>query len=133
MLTRYRPREMAARPFLDHVQVAAPQGCEAAARWFYGDVVGLSELEKPESLQRRGGAWFDLGDAQLHIGVDEPFAPARKAHPALRWTNAELEAVAERLAKAGAPVRWDQELPGIRRFFTEDPWGNRLEFLAQAD
>ncbi len=124
---------MAEPPYLDHVQIAAPRDCEAQARRFYGAVVGLSELEKPKPLQARGGVWFALGDGQLHIGVEEPFRAARKAHPAFRWTDAELHVVAKRLADAGAPVRWDEELPGIRRFFTDDPWGNRLEFQAQAD
>jgi hypothetical protein len=124
---------MAPPPYLDHVQIAAPPGCEAQARQFYGALVGLSELQKPEPLWARGGVWFELGDGQLHIGVEEPFAAAREAHPAFRWTDAELRAVAKRLADAGAPVRWDEELPGIRRFFTDDPWGNRLEFLAPAN
>ena len=121
---------MPSQPVLDHVQIAAPRGCEAEARRFYGDVLGLPELEKPESLRGRGGAWFALGDGQLHIGVEEPFAPARKAHPALRWDEAGLVAIAERLQDAGSAVRWDDNLPDIRRFFTDDPWGNRLEFLA---
>jgi catechol 2,3-dioxygenase-like lactoylglutathione lyase family enzyme len=123
---------MAPPPYLDHVQIAAPPGCEAQARQFYGALVGLSELQKPEPLRARGGVWFALGDGQLHIGVEEPFAAARKAHPGFRVTGAELHAVGKRLADAGAPVRWDDELPGIRRFFTDDPWGNRLEFLAVA-
>lgn len=123
---------MAAPPYLDHVQIAAPPGCEAQARRFYGALIGLSELQKPEPLRVRGGVWFALADGQLHIGVEEPFAAARKAHPAFRCNEAELEAVAKRLADAEAPVRWDQERPGIRRFFTDDPWGNRLEFLALA-
>jgi catechol 2,3-dioxygenase-like lactoylglutathione lyase family enzyme len=123
---------MPAQPCLDHVQIAAPRGCEAQARWFYGSVIGLPELDKPASLRARGGAWFALADAQLHIGVEEQFAPARKAHPALRRTDADLEAVAERLVRAGTLPRWDEEIPGIRRFFVDDPWGNRLEFLAAA-
>lgn len=117
---------------LDHVQLAAPVGCEAEARRFYGELLGLPELEKPEPLRGRGGAWFALGDGrQLHVGVEQPFAPARKAHPALRASAAELDALAARLAAGGAPVRWDESLE-VRRFFTEDPWGNRLELLAPA-
>lgn len=117
-------------PALDHVQLAAPPGCEPAARRFYGELLGLTELAKPEPLGARGGVWFALGVGQLHIGVQDPFTPARKAHPALRVSDAAaLEALAQRLAAAGAPVRWDAELPGVRRFYTEDPWGNRLEFL----
>ncbi len=116
---------------LDHVQLAAPPGCEAEARRFYGELLGLAEIEKPEPLRARGGAWFALGDGrQLHIGVEQPFAPARKAHPAFGVYGArELDALAERLAAAGAPVRWDEELP-VRRFFSEDPWGNRIELVA---
>jgi catechol 2,3-dioxygenase-like lactoylglutathione lyase family enzyme len=111
---------------LDHVQVAAPPGCEADARRFYGDLLGLAEVPKPEPLRARGGVWFE----QLHVGVEPDFAPARKAHPALRADD--LDAVAERLAAAGAPVQWDESLPGVRRFYTADPWGNRLELLTSA-
>jgi catechol 2,3-dioxygenase-like lactoylglutathione lyase family enzyme len=111
---------------LDHVQVVAPPGCEPAARRFYGELLGLTEVEKPEALRGRGGVWFEL----LHVGVEDPFTPARKAHPALRVAAAELDALAERLAAAGEPVRWDDEIPGVRRFFTADPWGNRVELLA---
>lgn len=124
---------MAAQPQLDHVQLAAPQGCEAEARAFYGRLLGLNELQKPASLQGRGGVWFAVGDHQLHIGIEEPFAPARKAHPAFRWADVgELRAVAARLCEAGVAVEWDEELPGVWRFFSRDPWGNRLEFLAGA-
>jgi catechol 2,3-dioxygenase-like lactoylglutathione lyase family enzyme len=112
---------------LDHVQVAAPPGCEAEARGFYGRLLGLRELEKPPALAARGGVWFE----QLHVGVEQDFAPARKAHPALVLGDAvQLSALAERLTAAGVPVRWDTEIPGIDRFYTEDPWGNRLELLA---
>jgi catechol 2,3-dioxygenase-like lactoylglutathione lyase family enzyme len=117
---------------LDHVQLAAPPGCEAEARRFYGDVLGLPEVAKPRSLEGRGGVWFSLGKQQLHIGVEEPFSPARKAHPALRVEPTELDALAKRLASAGARVAWDDLLPGVRRFYTEDPWGNRVELLADA-
>lgn len=115
---------------LDHVQVAAPPGCEAQARRFYGEVIGLAELAKPETLRERGGVWFSLGAQQLHVGVEASFSPALKAHPALRVEPAALAALAERLVTAGATVTWDRRLPGIRRFYTHDPWGNRLELLA---
>jgi catechol 2,3-dioxygenase-like lactoylglutathione lyase family enzyme len=115
---------------LDHVQLAAPPGCEADARRFFGDLVGLEELEKPEPLRARGGAWFRVGAQQLHVGVAEPFAPARKAHPALRVRPDALDGLAERLTAAGVEVRWDDALPGARRFYANDPWGNRLEFVA---
>ena len=117
---------------LDHVQIAAPEGCEAAARRYFGELVGLAEIEKPEPLRARGGAWFALGERQLHVGVEKDFEPARKAHVGLRVEAAELGPLAERLASAGAPVAWDDALPGERRFYSEDPWGNRIEFLAAA-
>ena len=117
---------------LDHVQLAAPPGCEADARTFYSEVVGLDEVGKPESLRRRGGVWFSLGAQQLHVGIEEPFSPARKAHPALRVDSHALDAIAERLLAVGAPVVWDDALPGLRRFYTQDPWGNRIEMLAAA-
>ena len=115
---------------LDHVQVAAPPGCEAPARAFYGELLGLPEVEKPESMRASGGAWFALGAQQLHVGVEDPFAPAAKAHPGLSVTDEELDALAERLEAAGAPVTWDDRKPGVRRFYTADPFGNRLELLA---
>ena len=121
-----------ALPVLDHVQVAAPPGCETRARRFYAELLGLVEIDKPAALGARGGVWFALGrGAQLHVGVADDFAPALKAHPALRIaTVARLEMVGRRLAAVGAPVAWDSGLPGVRRFFTTDPFGNRLELLA---
>jgi catechol 2,3-dioxygenase-like lactoylglutathione lyase family enzyme len=116
---------------LDHVQLAAPPGCEAEARRFFGDVLGLAEIEKPQPLRARGGAWFALSDGgELHIGVEDPFAPARKAHPAFRVDEEALDNLAARLESAGELVEWDDSLPGVRRFYTADPWGNRLELLA---
>ena len=112
---------------LDHVQLAAPAGCEEAARHFYGELLGLPELPKPATLAGRGGVWFQLGAQGLHIGVEQPFAAARKAHPALLVRN--LDALAAKLQAAGVEVTWDNDLPGYRRFYASDPWGNRLELL----
>jgi 8-oxo-dGTP diphosphatase len=120
----------ASGPTLAHVQLAAPPGCEPQARRFFGELLALPELPKPEALRARGGVWFGLGDQQLHVGVEAAFAPARKAHPALRLREDELDAVAVRLGAAGAQVTWDAELAGVRRFSTADPWGNRLELIA---
>jgi catechol 2,3-dioxygenase-like lactoylglutathione lyase family enzyme len=118
---------------LDHVQVAAPPGCEGDARRFYAGVLGLAELPKPDALAGRGGAWFALGSGQqLHVGVEEDFAPALKAHPALLVAAGALEAVAERLVEAGCEVRWDDALADVARFYVSDPWGNRLELIAAA-
>jgi catechol 2,3-dioxygenase-like lactoylglutathione lyase family enzyme len=118
-------------PALDHVQIAAPRGAEAQARAFYGTLLGLAELPKPESMRASGGVWFALAGAELHVGIEESFAPARRAHPAIRVTPALLGELAERLTAAAAPVSWDERLPGARRFFTADPFGNRLELLAR--
>lgn len=112
---------------LDHVQIAAPPGCEAAARRYFGELLGLEELPKPSALAGRGGAWFRVGVHELHVGVEAKFEPARKAHPAFAVDD--VDALARSLEAAGVAVRWDDELPGIRRFYAADPWGNRLEFL----
>jgi catechol 2,3-dioxygenase-like lactoylglutathione lyase family enzyme len=113
---------------LDHVQVAAPPDAEGDARRFYGAVLGLAEVPKPAGVADTGGAWFACGSQQLHIGVQDPFLASRKAHPALAVADvASLEAIAERLMSAGSPVRWDDRLEDVRRFYTEDPWGNRIE------
>jgi catechol 2,3-dioxygenase-like lactoylglutathione lyase family enzyme len=120
---------------IDHVQVAAPAGCEEAARAFYGGLLGLVEIEKPPLLAARGGVWFRVGEQQLHVGVEAGFAPAHKAHPALRVTDrAALDTLAGRLGAAGPEVIWPDtvEIPGTSRFHVHDPWGNRLELIAPA-
>lgn len=111
---------------IDHVQVAAPAGCEAEARAFYGGLLGLEELPKPALLAARGGCWFKAGAQELHVGVEEPFAPARKAHPS--FVAGDLDGLAIRLGEAGIEVSYDATIPGTRRFETADPFGNRLEF-----
>jgi catechol 2,3-dioxygenase-like lactoylglutathione lyase family enzyme len=109
------------------VQIAAPKGCEQQARDFFGRLLGLEEIEKPEALRSRGGCWFRIGAQQLHVGVEEAFRPATKAHPAMAVSNiAELAAA---LDQAGVQYVWDQTIPGVRRFHAHDPWGNRLEFV----
>ncbi len=115
---------------LDHVQLAAPPGCEPDARRFFGELLGLREVPKPASLAARGGVWFSLGDQELHIGVQEHFVAAEKAHPALRVDPAGLESLAARLVSAGVEVSWDAEREDMRRFFARDPWGNRIELCA---
>ena len=113
---------------LDHVQLAAPPGCEVDARAFFGALLGLDELEKPPALKPRGGCWFALGDGrQLHVGVAAEFAPAAKAHPAFVVSGwAELRG---RLVDNGLDVVDDDLIAGVRRFYASDPWGNRLEFV----
>lgn len=121
---------------LDHVQVAAPPDCEDAARAFYGGLLGLDEIAKPAALGARGGVWFGLGGGQeLHIGIEEPFVPASKAHPAFRVASERaLVALADALDAAGHAVAWaaTDEIPGRARFHVADPWGNRIELLAEA-
>ncbi len=111
---------------IDHVQVAAPSGCENAARAFYGDLLGLEELRKPEALQGRGGCWFRAGGQELHVGVESSFAPALKAHPG--FVVADLASLRAALHDAGIVTHDDDSIPGSRRFFAADPFGNRLEF-----
>ncbi|SDE12719.1 VOC family protein [Limimaricola pyoseonensis] len=110
---------------LHHVQLAMPQGGEAAARGFYGDLLGLEEEAKPEALKERGGVWFRAPGLRLHLGVETPFVPARKAHPAFRV--ADLDAAVAGLEKAGVACRPDIDLPGLRRVYLADPFGNRIE------
>lgn len=111
---------------LHHVQICCPTGAEDELRAFYGGVVGLPEIPKPPALAARGGVWFQVGAQELHCGVEQPFAPAAKAHPALAVTD--VRAMAETVERAGGRVSWDQNIPGVRRFHTLDPVGNRVEF-----
>jgi catechol 2,3-dioxygenase-like lactoylglutathione lyase family enzyme len=110
-----------------HVQLAMPRGREDDARSFYAGVLGLEEVPKPSELAGRGGCWFRKGDVELHLGIEEPFTPARKAHPAI--VADDLGVVRERLEAAGADVTEDVPLEGHRRIHTSDPFGNRLELL----
>ncbi|MET9380038.1 VOC family protein [Streptomyces sp. NPDC002928] len=112
---------------VDHVQLAAPPGSEELLRAFYLDALGMTEIPKPPALAARGGCWFQAGSVQLHLGIEEDFRPAKKAHPGLRVTA--IEAYAARLESYGTKVIWDDNLPGHQRFYAEDPVGNRLEFL----
>ena len=112
---------------IHHVQLACPPGSEPALRAFYDGVLGLAELTKPPPLAARGGCWFRGHGIELHLGVEADFRPARKAHPGLLVQD--LDTWAGRLERAGSPVTWDGAFPGMRRFYSEDPVGNRLEFL----
>ncbi len=124
---------------LHHVQVACAPGTEDTARRFYRDGLGLAEVEKPDDLKPKGGVWFrktdeaGLATAEIHVGVEDPFVPALKAHPALQVASvAELEAVADRLSNLGFSIDWSQRhtFPGNQRFHTADGHGNRVELLA---
>ena len=112
---------------LHHVQLAVPAGSKPALRRFYGAMLGMAEIPKPAALAARGGVWFRSGKAELHLGVDADFRPARKAHPALLVDD--LDAIVTRLAEVGHRARPDELLPGYRRYYVDDPYGNRLELL----
>jgi catechol 2,3-dioxygenase-like lactoylglutathione lyase family enzyme len=113
---------------LDHVQLAMPKGGEADAERFYCGLLGFERVPKPEPLASRGGCWFRRGAVQVHLGVENDFRPAQKAHPAFIVSG--FDALCARLTEAGHLVRRDQELPGVRRCHVDDVFGNRIELIA---
>jgi catechol 2,3-dioxygenase-like lactoylglutathione lyase family enzyme len=113
---------------IDHVQLAMPVGEEDSARAFYRDLLGMTEIPKPHPLNLRGGAWFSAGNIQLHLGVEADFRPARKAHPALRVRG--FDALIAKLRAANVDIKEDSELENIRRAHIDDPFGNRIELIA---
>ncbi|MGI2293718.1 VOC family protein [Paenibacillus sp. GXUN7292] len=114
---------------IDHVQLAAPEGCETAARHFYNGLLGWAEIPKPEALRKRGGVWFQCGTHQVHIGIQKQFVPAEKAHPAFQVQN--LDELRSHLIRNNLQVVDDDARAeeGVKRFYLNDPFGNRLEFL----
>jgi catechol 2,3-dioxygenase-like lactoylglutathione lyase family enzyme len=112
---------------LHHTQLAIPPGGEDLARRYYGEILGMAELEKPAVLAARGGCWFRGGGLELHLGVEQDFRPAAKAHPGILVEN--LDALAQRLQSSGREVEWDPHFPGHRRFYSHDLHGNRIELL----
>jgi catechol 2,3-dioxygenase-like lactoylglutathione lyase family enzyme len=112
---------------LDHVQLAMPPGREGEARAFYEDILQIPEVAKPMHLAKRGGCWFERGTLKVHLGVEQDFRPAKKAHPA--FIVDDLTSLSERLAGAGHPVRSEEPLEGYRRMYVDDPFGNRIELM----
>ncbi|KAB2666821.1 glyoxalase [Brucella tritici] len=112
---------------LDHVQLAMPEGQEQKARDFYGSILGFAEVPKPENLAARGGCWFENGAIRLHLGVEHPFTPARKAHPA--FLVADLHEMIAHLTRAGIETIVDEPLQGYERCYIHDPFGNRIELM----
>jgi catechol 2,3-dioxygenase-like lactoylglutathione lyase family enzyme len=113
---------------IDHVQLAGPSACEDAARRFYGELLGMQEIPKPPLLAQRGGVWFASGAVQIHIGIEQDFRPARKAHPALRCTD--YDGLIARLRSSGIEVEEPRDIPGALRAHVHDPFGNRIELVA---
>ena len=116
-------------PFIaiDHMQLAMPRGGEEAARAFFVGLLGMTEVAKPRALANRGGCWFASGNVQVHLGVEERFRPARKAHPALRCGN--YSSLLAQLSKHGIEVTEADDIPGVRRCYVFDPFGNRIELI----
>ncbi len=112
---------------IDHVQLAMPPGEEDTARAFYGSVLGMNEIPKPPALAGRGGAWFEAGTVKVHLGVEQDFRPAHKAHPAFLVEN--LDILAARCAENGSPISYDEPLGGYKRLHVADPFGNRIELM----
>jgi len=112
---------------IDHIQLAMPHGREADARRFWQGVLGFVEVTKPATLIHKGGCWFTWGSTAVHVGVEADFRPQKKAHPA--FVVEDLRGLAETLAGAGYSVIWDDALPDRGRFYSADPFGNRLEFM----
>ena len=116
---------------IDHVLLSAPKGGEDRAREFFVNLLGFKEIEKPELLRKNGGVWFMAGAIQLHIGMEEGFVSAKKAHPAFRVEN--IDELKEYLDGEGVEYTDDNQLPGANRFYLNDPFDNRLEFLEWID
>jgi catechol 2,3-dioxygenase-like lactoylglutathione lyase family enzyme len=115
---------------IHHVQIAAPPGSEEQARTFFAGILGLKEIPKPANLATRGGAWFSGGDLEIHVGIDHDFKPARKAHVALQTDD--LDGLRHHLQQHHIDIWEDEPLPGYRRFYAADPFGNRMEFVERA-
>jgi catechol 2,3-dioxygenase-like lactoylglutathione lyase family enzyme len=112
---------------LDHVQLAMPAGGEEAAEGFYVGILGLSRLPKPEPMASRGGCWFESDSLAIHLGVEEEFRAAKKAHPALLVLN--LQGLTDALTEAGIAVRPNPDHPPGAGCYVEDPFGNRIELI----
>ncbi|MGH9419545.1 MAG: VOC family protein [Thermoanaerobaculia bacterium] len=112
---------------IHHVQLAMPRGDEDRGRAFYANLLGLTEIPKPGSLDERNGLWFRVGTLELHLGVEDDFRPAKKAHPGLLVDD--LKSLVARLEAAGHTTTPDNRLEGYDRAYVHDPFGNRIELL----
>ncbi len=109
---------------IDHVQLAMPPGGEDRARAFYTGVLGIPEVTKPPALAGRGGCWFEAGPVRVHLGVEDPFRAARKAHPALL-----VDGLAAFVGATGVAFTWADDVPGLVHGYVDDPFGNRIELV----
>ena len=114
---------------IDHVQLAIPANSDREARDFYTGVLGLTEIPKPEPLAKRGGLWFEQASLKIHLGVEQDFIPARKAHPALLVDG--LEELISRCQQSGYEVEAGESIKGYRRVYVSDPFGNRIELMEE--
>ncbi|MDG0844249.1 VOC family protein [Staphylococcus equorum] len=112
---------------IDHVQVAAPANRESQARAFYSETLGFKEITKPANLALKGGMWFQVGQQQLHVGVEDDFAPTKKAHPAFLVHDA--SDVRKLLESKAIEIIYGDELEGADRFYIYDSFGNRIEII----
>jgi catechol 2,3-dioxygenase-like lactoylglutathione lyase family enzyme len=112
-----------------HAQIMIPPGGEAEARRFYGELLGLTEIEKPEPLRARGGLWMQAGDRQLHIGVESPGVERTATRAHVAYEVVRLDAIRARLERAGVAILDGEPVPGLRRFELRDPFGNRVELV----
>ena len=116
---------------LDHAFITIPEGREDDGRRFYGALLGLEEIARPEGLQQSGGIWFRAGGQELHLGSDDAHEATKRPHPGFRVESVTaLEELAHRVEAAGVETRWDERIEGRKRFYVRDPFGNRLELLA---
>jgi catechol 2,3-dioxygenase-like lactoylglutathione lyase family enzyme len=113
---------------IDHVQLAMPAGQEEKARQFYAGLLGMREIPKPPALLKRGGCWFQSGIVQVHLGSEDDFHPAKKAHPALKCAN--YDGLVAKLRAAGVEITEPDDIPGVRRCHLHDPFGNRIELVS---
>lgn len=116
---------------LDHVQLAIPPDSEDLCRAFYCGLLGWAEQRKPDELIARGGLWLSTGETDIHLGVEQSFRPAKKAHPAFLVND--LSTLADGLLAGGYEPQWDDSIPDLHRFFVFDAVGNRLEFIQATD
>jgi catechol 2,3-dioxygenase-like lactoylglutathione lyase family enzyme len=112
---------------VDHVQLAMPAGAEERATTFYEGLLGIPRVPKPPELEVRGGCWFERGDLRVHLGVEQDFRPAKKAHPAFAVSG--LDDLCATLEAAGHPVSRTEDVPGMPQWYVTDPFGNRIELL----